>query len=484
MKLKPTLLLLLLNLLYGTLFAQNIFSQKVEGCNPPHFCLDCGDPKAAFDPADFASIIERINKTFKFGNSKGAIMFQVMVDSAGQGCVLSHTDASHSQVTKGLIGYLNVCKWMTAMQNGKAVSSSINVLFTVADGKMTGKADRVDFNAFKTNLRTVGEPTIYNKQYQYTNPSLNTYEFKSWNKDNSPLPGNISQHCLIDKNGVLWYNTLDGVFCFDGNTFKNLDDQGPPFKSASAYAMFIDKKNNIWINADKALYQYDNTKWTKYDSTQTNVSWTYNMVSNVSGEVFFTTNKGLVSYKEGKWELLNSDKIKELPSNRINYAYRDKKGRLWIGTFSGSIMIDKEGKITCFNNLDTPLKDVCITNIVEDENDNIYFALYAIKKHGADVDEEGLAVLMADGKWMHYNDKNSGMPSNHINSLFYDSFEKVLWISSHAAGLVRFDLKDGWENYHNKNSGVPSYDVYQITSDSNGVKYVSTYNGLLMIRKK
>jgi len=93
-------------------------------------------------------------------------------------------------------------------------------------------------------------------------------------------------------------------------------------------------------------------------------------------------------------------------------------------------------------------------------------------------------VLTKDGKWFHYNDKNSGMPSNHVNSLLYDKLEHVLWISTHESGLVRFDLKDGWENYNNINSAVPGFDIYQMAQDSKGNIYAATVNGLLRIRKK
>jgi hypothetical protein len=122
---------------------------------------------------------------------------------------------------------------------------------------------------------------------------------------------------------------------------------------------------------------------------------------------------------------------------------------------------------------------------VEDEQGNIYFSLVDYNNtNGDDNDKEGIAVLKPNGKWLHYTDKNSGLPSNRVNTMMYDKFEHILWIGTDKSGLVRFDLKDGWENYNNNNSAVPGFKIYQLVQDSKGIIYATTANGLLRIRKK
>jgi len=485
---KKQLLTILLSLgLPALVSAQNIFRQKVEGCNTAQFCLDCGEPKADIDAASLDAVIKSIGESFKISKSgKGGVIFQVLVDSVGQPCVLSHTDATNSLMTRGLIGYLNAAKFTPAIEKGKAVMSSINVGFFLADGKITGQVQRVDQDAFSRGFKSAGEPKIFNKTYQYQNANLNSYQFTSWNKSNSGLLSDLSQHCVVSKDGDLWYATvLDGITLFDGFKFLVPEKGTFPFaKGASINAMVKDKDDNIWVADASAIYKYANNKWEKFDSLRIGIDGAYRIIPNPDGSIFFAADNGLLELKEDKWTMLNKDKITQLPSNRVYDAYRDKRGRVWIGTFSGSIMVDENGKITDFNQTQTPVKNTCISDITEDDNGNIYFALYAYGKHGEDLDEEGLAVYTANGEWLHYNDKNSGMPANHINSMFYDMAEKLLWISTNRAGLVRYNLKDGWENYHNKNSDVPSYDVYQVAAGKNGVLYVSTYNGLLRIAKK
>jgi hypothetical protein len=149
-------------------------------------------------------------------------------------------------------------------------------------------------------------------------------------------------------------------------------------------------------------------------------------------------------------------------------------------------MIDKS-VITSFNSLNnTPLKNASISGAVEDEKGNVYFSLVDCNKQSgeSDSDKEGVAVLKFNGNWLHYNDKNSGMPANHVNTMLYDKFEHVLWLGTDESGIVRFDLNDGWENYHNNNSPLPGFTIYQMVQDSKGIIYATTANGLLRIRKK
>lgn len=75
------------------------------------------------------------------------------------------------------------------------------------------------------------------------------------------------------------------------------------------------------------------------------------------------------------------------------------------------------------------------------------------------------------------------MPFNHTNKVLYDKNEKVLWISTDRAGLVRYDLQEGWENYHNENSDIPTSYISTMEFDSNGVLYLATRQGLVRIER-
>jgi len=478
---KLSFIILSILFLPAALAAQNLFLEKVETYNTSNYCMDCGDPKATCDQTILDNICERSMRKYNLRDVSGSITFQVVVESTGFGRVISHTDLTNSPLTADLIRYLNGFLWKPALVNGKPVTSSVNVIFHIISGKMLSQIQRMDL----AQLKPPGDPVIYNKTAVYTNPTLKTYEFTTWTKYNSPLPDNISQSCAMDKSDILWYATASGLTRFDGIFFNPVNEYNSPFTSETAIGgITIDKDNNKWVFVGNMIYKCVDSRWQVYDFKQFLAPGVTHILNSSNGKLLFTTKDGLVAVRNDRVVLLNKKNIPRLPSNDISYAYVDSRKRLWIGTSKGSIMIDKEFFVTTFNKSDTPLKNMCISGAVEDEKGNLYFSLVDINKIPDDDDKEGVAVLKTNGNWIHYNDKNSGMPSNHVNNILYDKFEHVLWIGTDQSGIVRFDLKDGWENYHNNNSSAPGYTIYQLVQDSKGVIYATTANGLLRIRKK
>jgi ligand-binding sensor domain-containing protein len=482
MKVRLLLLICLLNCCYTTLFAQNLFQEMVDSYPGLAYCMDCGDPKASVDPFVLSLISDRINHRYNFGNGAGSIAFQVLVTSASNSCVLSHNDPSHSQLANDLVIALNTCIWKAARENGRPVNSSVNVVFTIANGKISGQIQHLDLE----QMKPAGNATVLNKQYQYTNPSLKNYNIRTLTKYNSPVPDNIGINCLVDKTDVLWYATAKGLFRYDGRLFDPVNEYNSPFKSTTEIQdMAVDKDNAKWMTANGGIFMYNTAGWQLFDSVHLNINKPYRVVTAPSGEILLPNNKGLLIFRNGKMRLIDNNLVWQLPSNDVYYAYYDSHERLWIGTSKGSLMIDKKQKVTVFNNTKSPLSNVAVTNVIEDEAGNLYFTLRSCKRPaGSDNDDEGIAIMTADGKWQHYNDKNSGLPTNLVNSLLYDKVEHVLWIATPQAGLIRYDLKGGWENYHNDNSPLLTHDINHLAQDSKGTIYASTANGMLVISRK
>ena len=470
--------------------AQNLFPVKLDNCSTDKFCLDCGDSKAGYDEQEFLKLQNNLNKELNLQGIKGAVKFQVLVDSKGRACVLSHTDKSNNPITLKIVEELNKFKkWTPALtERIKEEKSSINMIFTISENKIIGKVERVDMTSFKKSFDNAKSPEIFNKTYVYKNDNLKNYKITAWNTKNSNLPNNMNDNITIDKNGLIWLTIDEGLVTFDGKDFKNAEqnitDKGKFF---SYYAIASDNNNVKWVYGTNNIYSFDNTKWTKYDPKEIGIDGAYEIVNNPkTSEVFFCSDEGLTIYKDGKWSNINKDKVKEFPSNRVTFAKRDSKNRIWIGTFNGTIMIDENGKATNFENTQTVLQGKCITSMDEDENGNLYFSLYEFGENiGGKVNRnEGIAIRFTDGTIKQFTTENSGMPFNHTSCVLYDKNEKVLWISTDRAGLVRYDLKNGWENYHNENSDIPTSYISTMTMDENGNLYLATRQGLVKIQRK
>jgi ligand-binding sensor domain-containing protein len=251
--------------------------------------------------------------------------------------------------------------------------------------------------------------------------------------------------------------------------------------------MAIDSSNTKWFFTTDGVYSLKNNKWVKYSENETGIKGGYRIINNSkTDEVFFCSERGLTILKNREWKLINLENTPGLPSSKISFAKRDSKNRIWIGTAIGSAMIDENNIVTNFQNSNTVLKDKRIRFMDEDEQGNIYFTLYEFnpKDKKQINNNEGIAVRYTDGTFKQFTTENSGMPFNYANCLLYDKREKVIWISTERAGLVRFDPKSGWENYHNQNSDIPTSYILDMTFDSEGNLYLATQLGLVKVEKK
>lgn len=70
------------------------FIQKIENCITSVFCFDCGIIKANVDKDKFDELLTNLHSTNNLKDIKASVMFQILVDSTGKGCVLSHTNNS------------------------------------------------------------------------------------------------------------------------------------------------------------------------------------------------------------------------------------------------------------------------------------------------------------------------------------------------------------------------------------------------------
>ena len=491
---QSTLILFLygLSLCPSRLFSQNIFPVKLTTCETAQFCLDCGQPKAGYDTAEFAKLVAGLNNSHSLRNLHGAIKMQLLIDTMGQGCVLSHTDVSNNSLTRDIIDKLNKFGfWKSAIEDGHPKKSSVNISFEINNGQLLGKLERIDQEAFLASFDRPRDPEIYNKEFVYKNSSLPGYDITVWNKGSSDLPDNASDQIAVDKDDKVWLATDKGLICSDGGQIQIQDSTRTPFTGKERFwTLATDNSNNKWVmgwvRRQKGLYKLHDQHWEKMDSVETGTPGIGSIINNpVSGELFFCTDKGLVIYKDGKWTLWNREKIPELPDEKVVFGKRDRQGRLWIGTYKGSIRVDPDGKVTEFNKTQTALANTCLSSLVEDEEGTVYLSTYEYSAAKGTINrKEGLITLSRNNEWTQYLSSNSGMPFNHVTGLLYDPFEKIVWIATDRAGLVRYDRKGNWENYHNKNSSLPTSYISGLAQDSKGTLYLSTRYGLVRIRKK
>lgn len=486
---KHLLSIILAGILAQPVYCQNLFPVKVGNCSTTALCLDCGDTKAGYNEVEFQNMLNSIAKENNIGGISGSIYFQVLIDSDGKACVFSHTDKSNNSITKTLIRSLNKFKyWNSAMRDGVAENNtSINLIITINDNKISGVIERFNEEVFKESLRGSRPPEIYNEHYEYKNENLSNYQITRWHRENSDLMNDLNDNIALDTNGNLWFTMDNSLGIMKNESFTRFEQDIDKNDGQGIYysALAIDNSNTTWVSTSNGIYSFDGS-WYFHSPEKIGIDGAYKIINNErTGEVFFCSDEGLTIFADGEWSNINRDSIPELPSNRVYFAKKDSKNRIWIGTFSGSIMIDSNGAVTAFNNEPkTPLYERCVDALTEDENGNLYMGIYQYepKKPGTINRDEGLVTLSNKGSWNQFTTDNSGIPFNHTTNMAYS--EGVLWIATDRAGLVRFDLIDSWENYHSENSDIPTSYVSDIVIKNDGTIYLGTRLGIVKIEKK
>ncbi len=202
----------------------------------------------------------------------------------------------------------------------------------------------VDENDYKWVLNRDGYFIVYNDNKTPSNPADDKYKMISTTAGQGGLPA--SANCMaMDKNGTMWIGTNDGLALFYSTS--KIFQQGVNFDASrilvprndgtgqadyllsgeSVLSIAIDDANNLWVGTKNGVFYISNNGLTEYyHFTEDNSPLLSNTVQgiaiNADGNVFFATDKGIISYKgvatEGK--KTNSDVIVYPNPVRQNYS--------------------------------------------------------------------------------------------------------------------------------------------------------------------
>ncbi len=168
------------------------------------------------------------------------------------------------------------------------------------------------------------------------------------------LSGIYPYHIIEDFDGNLWFATFsNGVFCYNVRTqqWKNYlcNESNPTSLSYNKVInIFEDSKKRLWfmtLGEGFCRYNPETDDFTRFNMSKGFPSNTfYKMVEDKRGNLWITSNNGLVCFNPDT----NSKRVyttaNGLLSNQFNYqsGYIDKNGRIYLGSINGFIAFDPE----------------------------------------------------------------------------------------------------------------------------------------------
>jgi ligand-binding sensor domain-containing protein/serine phosphatase RsbU (regulator of sigma subunit) len=350
--------------------------------------------------------------------------------------------------------------------------------------------------------------------------------------------------CILqDKSGFMWFGTQDGLNRFDGYTFKIFKND--PTDTTSLSDNFIssiceDKNGNLLIETQRGTFNQYNPKtesfalvkkdkidfansklntlkaffiesngivWTGGQSKPTGLTRTdsktgkitnfkhslsdpsglsddkvYSIFKDRTGKLWIGTANGLDRFdeKSGKFFHYRHDpkNSSSISDNWVWPIFEDSHGELWIGTVHGGLCRfnpETNKFITYKNNPDDPtsIKDDFINSIYEDRSGVIWIGTSTGGINYFNPNLQAFELFTNDP-----NDKNS-LSDNSVLSLQADR-EGNYWVGTSTGGLDKLDYsKRKFTNYsHNpaNSNSLLSNSIQTITVDRSGILWIGNFS--------
>ncbi len=148
-----------------------------------------------------------------------------------------------------------------------------------------------------------------------------------------------------DKNGNMWFGTDQGVYKYDGKTFRNYSQKdGLEHLDITRKGILVDKSGSIWVGTHQGVYRYDPAADQKgvpsfslfQKLPPLNIT---GILEDKSGNIWFaTSSKGVFRY-DGK-TITNIGEKEALGDNYAGGLAQDAAGNLWFTMKNGICKYD------------------------------------------------------------------------------------------------------------------------------------------------
>ncbi len=333
---------------------------------------------------------------------------------------------------------------------------------------------------------------------------------QTWVMENG-LPQNTVQALAQTRDGFIWLGTEGGLVRFDGTNFVVFDQNSKPaLPGNDVQCLLATDDGALWIGTTDGLARLKDGAVTTFTTSN---GLPGNSIRSLQqgrqGLVIVTTENGEAGVEGSRVEPILYDKLqgtvalfeadladkthvlvnkttlevdqsghtqrwiagKDLPGTRIQTAYADRSGALWIGTNGGLVRwaADKIGRFPVTD----PLASASILSVLEDREGNIWVGT-----------ETGGLHILRDERFRTFG-THDGLFSDATTSVVEDN-AGTLWVGTSGYGLDAL-TRNGASITKVKTlevkDGLSSDVILSLAAAPNGDMWVGTPDGLNRIRK-
>jgi ligand-binding sensor domain-containing protein len=282
----------------------------------------------------------------------------------------------------------------------------------------------------------------------------------TYTTQNSDLSNDSIRAIAFDAQGRTWIGTYDGLTIFDGEAWT-IEKSGQRVN-----ALATDPQGRVWVGIEEQLSVFDGKAWQIYDAPYQIAA----VAMDQSGRVWLGTGKAGVSLFDGKaFTNYSPGEIGIPDGHSVDGIASDLQNRIWIGTDGGGVYVF-DGKV--WNTVlkaksppNTTYMNYAVEDIVVDQEGRVWIGT-----------QEGLSVF--NGKdWMTYTPEDSDMPSQWVQALAIDAYDRV-WVGGSYGAVSVLETDGTWNTYTPIQSAATSYAMNALSIDPGGRIWVGNDEGL------
>jgi ligand-binding sensor domain-containing protein len=317
---------------------------------------------------------------------------------------------------------------------------------------------------FSSGIRAIFEDSKGNYWFGSLQEGLSVYNGNSFTyfTTNEGLTDNQIHRIQEDKEGVIWFNTQNGVSSYDGKSIKNHTNTENGISRNSNPVTFDNTSRNKWTKTDNDLwfgagikegvFRYDGQKMVylafpphKMLNLYDNLFAVTSISKGKNNMIWFGTYAGVFGYNGSDFTIINDETLgldRAIEPLHIRSILEDSKGRLWMGNNGIGVLL-KEGNSTINfsekNNLIHPTSGrrgdkslpgtlEHVFTIAEDSQGSIWFG------------DRDTGIWKYDGTEITNYTKKDGLINDFAQSIYEDKNGK-LWFGMADGNIFKFNGK-------------------------------------------
>lgn len=271
------------------------------------------------------------------------------------------------------------------------------------------------------------------------------------------LSSNLVTSIIEDRAGNLWVGTYDRglnlIARGQDEVLRILPDDGHGLDHATIYFLLESRDGTLWVSTDGGLYHSQPSsepQFVNVASKMPDMSDISGLIEDSNGTFWLGSySKGVARYDRARSQIIeryshDPKRAASLSENLVLTMLLDDHRGLWVGTFNGLNLIDRDGHVKRFGNAEG-LSNLVITCMSLDANGHLWLGT-----NGGGLNEFDPEA----GRVVRVKGNHDGLPNPNVMAMARDG-KGNLWIST-TKGLARMDAKTGNCRYFDASDGLPT----------------------------